>query len=208
MTEARSSAMPEAAGHGAPANAGMLDAVAQMFDLGPEDIGALAGALDALLAEAGLDSRSLLEKLQQGSCLGQALGLPAETGELLYAKAYGWLAVDRPDRAEPLFRALCMFDGRVADYWVGLGVCCRLRSALPEAEIAFLSAEAARADWPVPAFHLAEIALLRNDRAAARGHLERFDTAEEAVPDEMRQAAGRLKYALDASPPNGPTGRR
>ncbi len=158
--------------------------------------------LGALFAEAaasrGLDGAAIFASLREGATLGQALGLPPRLGEALYARAHGWFNAGRHDRAEALFRALCVLDGRDADHWVGYGVCLRMREARQEAGLAFATAAAIRPAWAVPHFHGAAVAIADERWDEARAHLQAFGRhAGTAVPEAMRGEAARLAAALN-----------
>lgn len=157
--------------------------------------------LGELFAEAagalGIEGRPVFRRLAAGAPLKEALGLPAGTEQVLYARAHRWFAAGRPDRAEPLFHALCLLDGSDADAWVGYGICLKLRSALPDAAMAFEVAGRLRPDWPIPDFHALETALRGGDRALAAEHLARFDRKTPGGVDEaIRTEVDRWRAAL------------
>jgi hypothetical protein len=77
----------------------------------------------------GASGRKIFAKLRKGVALGQAFEFPAAAVEILYSRAHRWSALGRHDKAEPAFRALCIINGRSADFWTGLGICLRARSA-------------------------------------------------------------------------------
>ncbi|MGQ3211766.1 MAG: hypothetical protein ACT6U0_11515 [Shinella sp.] len=168
------------------------------FGLDREDATLMVSLCSGLLQEAGIDGDRFLARLEQGDDLGAALGLPAELTEFLYARAHRWFTVDRIDRAEPLFRALCVLDGEVADYWIGLGICLRMRENLNAAALAFSTAALLRPQWAVPAFHAAELAVLAGDYGKAAIFLTRFrETADSTIPDRMAAEAARMTAALE-----------
>lgn len=151
------------------------------------------------LGAAGVDAGRFFDRLKQGRSLGAALGLPPDITELIYARAHRWFVAGRPDRAEPLFRALCAADGRTADYWIGLGICLRLKGDYAGASLAFSMATDLRPDWAVPAFHAAELALQRRDRRSAEAEIQRFRRlSDEATPERMKEEVARMEQALGA----------
>ena len=167
------------------------------FGLDGEDAELMAGLCGGLLQEAGIGGDQFVARLERGDDLAAALGLPAGLSEFLYARAHRWFTVDRADRAEPLFRALCVLDGQVADYWIGLGICLRLRDSLDAAALAFSTAARLRPQWAVPAFHAAELAIRNGDYGDAAGHLDRFhQTADHDIPERMGVEAARMADAL------------
>jgi tetratricopeptide (TPR) repeat protein len=175
-----------------------VSSIGARFGLDAEDAELMAGLCSGLLQEAGIGGDQFLARLGQGDDLGAALGLPADLTEFLYARAHRWFTVDRADRAEPLFRALCVLDGQIADYWIGLGICLRLRDSLDAAALAFGTAARLRPQWAVPAFHAAELAIRNGDYGGAAGHLARFrQTADHDIPERMSAEAARMAAALE-----------
>jgi tetratricopeptide (TPR) repeat protein len=152
-----------------------------------------------VLGAAGVDGGRFFGRLRQGQSLGVALGLSRDVTELIYARAHRWFVAGRPERAEPLFRALCAADGSTADYWIGLGICLRLKGDYAGASLAFSMAANLRPDWAVPAFHAAELALQRRDRAQAAAEIQRFRRlTDDTTPDRLRDEASRMERALGA----------
>jgi tetratricopeptide (TPR) repeat protein len=151
------------------------------------------------LGTAGVDGRRFFDRLRQGQSLGVALGLPPDIIELIYTRAHRWFVAGRADRAEPLFRALCAADGGTADYWIGLGICLRLKGDYAGASLAFSVASNLRPDWAVPAFHAAELALQRRDRTSAEAEIRRFrQFSDAATPERMQEEISRMEQALSA----------
>ena len=186
-------------GEGEAGDGNGADRLGAMFGLSAADAALLERAGSEVLEEAGLDASRFFARLRQGGSIGAALGLSPALVELIYARAYRWFLVDRPDRAEPMFRALCAADGTVADYWVGFGLCLRLRRDFSGAAVAFAAASRLRPDWEVPAFHGAELALQRKDAAAAAAEIARFRRLAGAdTPERMVTEVQRMEQALAA----------
>lgn len=180
------------AGEAGPAGIGAI------FDLSPGDADLLEDFCRRLLRDVGIDGRQFFQRLQAGESMGAALGLPAGITELLYSRAYRWFGVGRADRAEPLFRALCVAEGSVADYWVGLGICLRIREDLEGAGLAFATAARMRPGWAVPAFHACELAIRAGDLDVAAEQIARFHaTADDTTPERMHAEIARMSKALD-----------
>jgi tetratricopeptide (TPR) repeat protein len=176
--------------------------VGTLFDLSGTDAALLEEICQDLLKQAGIDGARFFEGLREGQTFGAALGMTPEISELIYARAHRWFSIGRSDRAEPLFRALCIAEAGEADYWVGLGVCLRLRKEWDGAELAFAVASRLRPDWGVPVFHACELALVSGNLAAAQGRLDRFreligqQRLERPVPESMIAESNRLGRAL------------
>lgn len=167
------------------------------FGLDPDEGELLSQLLSEVAAPLGLDGARIYAALREGRTLGEALGFPAVLTDVLYLRAHTWFSAGRPERAGPVFRALCALDGRCADHWVGHGVCLTLSGAEDEAEIAFATAAALRPDWAVPHFHAAGLAVSRGRWEAARAHLSTFRARQDqALPETMLREAGRLEAAV------------
>ena len=157
--------------------------------------------LESLFVESasglGVEAGSLFARLREGEPVGQALAIPDSAVALLYARAHAMFRAGRPDKAEGLFRALCVLDGWSADHWVGYGVCLRMRSAWDEAAVAFASAARVRPDWAIPRFHALELSVRREDWTGAAAALAAFDQrADNAAPSAILAEVARFRSAL------------
>jgi Flp pilus assembly protein TadD len=192
----------EVAAPSGPARAG--GALAAMFGLAPDESEALGRLLHEVAAAKGLDARRLVTELDGGRSIGAALGLPAELGDVLYARAHRWFEAGRPERAEPLFRALCTLDGSVADHWVAHGICLRLLDRVEAAETAFVTAVRLRPDWDVPFLHLAGVLARRGHAEAAEKALDAFEARRGAsTPETIVEESRRLRSILRARSSKG-----
>lgn len=167
----------------------------QRFDLEPGEGRTVLDLLGTALGAAD-DERvaRLVAAIGNDRPPAEGLGLPRNSSEVLYARATQWFAVGRPDRAEPLFRILCLLEGSVADHWIGHGVCLHIAEQTGAAGLAFQTAHALRPDWAIPCFHLAALAVRERRWADARIWLERFRASlDDTVPEAMRREAARLE---------------
>lgn len=178
-----------------------LTAFEHRFGLEPGEGDLVLEILDAAMGGGDRDTtvRNLLSALRDDRPLAQGLGLPAGASEVLYARATQWFGVGRPERAEPLFRILCLIEGGSADFWVGHGVCLHLTDRVEAARLAFETAARLRPDWALPYVHLAAVALRDRRGEQARRALERFRSlADDSVPDALHEEARRLSAMIDA----------
>lgn len=178
-----------------------LTAFEHRFGLEPGEGDLVLGLLSAAMGGEERDpaARNLLAALRDDRPLAEGLGLPTGASEVLYARATQWFGVGRPERAEPLFRILCLIEGGSADFWVGHGVCLHLTDRVEAARLAFETAARLRPDWALPHVHLAAVALRDRRRDQARRALERFRAlADDSVPDAMHGEARRLSAMIDA----------
>lgn len=167
------------------------------FGLSAEETKQLGELFGEALASLGLDGERLFAALAEGRPLTEALGLPAGAVDLLYGRAHQWFAVGRPDRAEPLFRTLCLLAA-APDHLVGYGVCLAARGAHAPAAAVLNDAARMRPDWPLPHLRLADIALRQGDLDAARRALAAYDArAAGAAAGPLAAEAARLRRALE-----------
>lgn len=173
------------------------------FQLTGQETAEVGAMFARTMGAMGLDGERIFAALAAGRTLGEALGLPSGAVDLLYARAHQWVALGRADRAEPLFRALCLLTGQ-ADHFVGHGLCLAERGAFAAATLAFEDAARLRPGWPLPHLRRAEVALRQHDRAAAARALSDYDAAVAAagrsnpVASAIAAEAQRLRRALDA----------
>lgn len=165
--------------------------------LDDKEVSLLGQLFSEATAQYGINGTRVFSQLTAGANLGQALALSPDIVELIYARAYGWFAQSRADRAEPLFRALCLLDDRCADYWIGYGACLRINNQPETAAKAFKAAAALRPEWAIPHFHALELAVSRKDWDEARNHLTAYEArANTDTPPDIVAEVGKLRLAL------------
>lgn len=168
------------------------------IDDGESELLDLVNDLVATFASSkGIDSQRLLQRASEGQSLRHALALPSQVVDFLYSRVHRWFTIGQLDKAEALFRALCLLDDSVADYWVGLGVCLKMRLALDQAMAAFDTAARLQPEWAIPRFHTLELFLRREQWSAAATELAAFERRlNRDVPAAMAAEAARYKAAL------------
>ncbi len=167
------------------------------YDLSEGEIAALGLMFRRAMAEIGLDGDSIFERLKEGRPLFEVLGLSRNTVDALYTRAHQWFMIGRHDKAEGLFRTLCLLDPKVADHWIGYGVCLKLNGALDVAAQAFEFARALRPDWAIPHFHLLSLAIRRCDWAAAERELQAFEAGGQGdVPAAIASEVSKYRRGL------------
>jgi tetratricopeptide (TPR) repeat protein len=149
-------------------------------------------------AQSALLGRKIFARLRAGASIAQALGVSDGMIEFLYARAHRWMVVGRHEKAEPIFRVLCIIDGESADFWTGFGICLKARAAWDEAVAAFNMASQKRPQWPVPHFHALELSLRREAWTKAAAELAAFDKkADSATPAVLRAEVEKYRKALE-----------
>lgn len=176
-----------------------------------DEMAAVNRIFSDVTAAFGIDGGPVFDRLSSGQDVAQALSVPPAVIGVLYARAHGWMSLGRIDRARTLFRALCLLDGRNADYWVGYGAC--LRMAQPSADVspqpdgarqydnaakAFEIAALLRPDWAVPHFHALELSLYLRRWDRARASLAAYQARlTPDIPPSVAQEAQRLRKVLE-----------
>lgn len=150
-----------------------------------------------LTASMGIDGAPVFDRLRRGQSIGQALAVPDDVVERVYARAHRWFALGQVDRAATLFRALCLLREEDADFWLGYGVCMRLADEPEKAARAFESAANLRPDWALPWCHALELALHGRQWSLARTALSAYDArVGDGVPAGIAAEVARLRLAL------------
>lgn len=144
------------------------------------------------------ETARVLKGLSAGQTIGEALGLPHGACDLIYAQAYAQFNAGHPEKAHPLFAALCVLDGQTFDHWLGLGICLRHRKETTQAQVAFETARSLAPAAAAPAFHLAHLMLELGEHAQARQNLSVYRDAPQG-PEKaaLADAAGRLMAVLE-----------
>jgi len=139
------------------------------------DPAALTAALSELSADAGIDLGAVHAAMARGQTLVQALGLPPQVVDLLYAQAFAAHDAGRILAALQMFQALTMLAPRVRDHWLGLAVCLRRLDQGQAAGLALDTALALDPDSPATRLHRLDLACHRGDWSAARAELAALD---------------------------------
>jgi tetratricopeptide (TPR) repeat protein len=169
-----------------------------VLGLNGDELDSLEQLFGEFTAAAGLNGKAVFQKLRQGHSFGTALGLPEGTNALLYDRAYKWFAAGRPDKAEPLFRALCILDGEDANYQIGYAACLRRQGNTALARTAIDRAIALRPAWPVARFHAIELFAGLGDWTRVEEELHQFDALKgDDLPAQMAEEADRYRLALE-----------
>lgn len=162
-----------------------------------EEIELLGSVFVDTLGRSGVAAGPIFERLKSGASLGEAMAIPKGVAALLYARAHRWFSAGRPDRAESLFRVLCIIDGENPDNWVGWGICLRIGERWDDALRAFRTASGLNPAWSVPHFHALELHVRRGEWPAAAAALEAYDRLKGAAePDEIADEVDRFRSAV------------
>lgn len=159
-----------------------------------------AAALLEIFGGRPPETAKVIQGLAEGKSIGEALGLPACATDLIYAQAYAQFNAGHPEKAHPLFAALCVLDGQLFDHWLGLGICLRHRGETVQARVAFETARKLAPEAAAPAFHLAHLMMELGERGQARTLLLQYRDAPRG-PEKaaLAEAAGRMMAVLEMS---------
>ncbi len=172
--------------------------IGKSLGLDNDEVALFGKLFGELAASLGIDGGPIFDRLAAGQSIGQALALPDDVIERIYARAHRLFTLGKLDRATALFRALCLLREEDADFWVGYGVCLRLTDQLARARQAFESGVNLRPDWAVPHFHLLELALHLRQWPQAQAALAAYDArAGGGVAPEIAAESARLRVVLE-----------
>ena len=153
------------------------DGTAALLDMETE-------ALHATLAELAPDGEPALalvfERVARGASLTEALDLPAEVVDLLYAQAFAAFDAGRVLAALNQFQALCLLAPRSTDHWLGLGICLRRVDQTAAAMLAFDTALALDPTAAAVRFYRLDLAAHLQDWPLAAAELAAFDGLPDA----------------------------
>jgi Flp pilus assembly protein TadD len=162
--------------------------------LNPAELDACETVLKVMMQDVDLDVAGIFAALRRGRTLIEALGLPEQTVDLLYAQAIARFGAGDHAAAQALFQALSFLAPAVRDHWLGLGISARAQEQLDLARLAFETAVALAPETAAPRFHLCEVLCQKGDFAAAARHAKGFDAASMA-PEKATLAADMKRLA-------------
>jgi tetratricopeptide (TPR) repeat protein len=159
--------------------------------LNPAELDACEAVLKVLLRDMDLDAAGIFSALRQGKSLVEALDLPEQTIDLLYAQAFARFGAGDYSAALTLFQALSFLAPSVRDHWLGLGISARASDQLSLARVAFETAVAIAPQSAAPRFHLCEVLCQQGEWARARTQTEAF--AQANMAPEKASLGGEMK---------------
>jgi tetratricopeptide (TPR) repeat protein len=179
--------------------------LARTLAIGDAELAALGTLFEASVQTRIDGATAAFSRIAGGQSIARALRVPEAAIEFLYGRAHKWFAAGRFDRAEAIFRTLCIIAPDTAEFRVGLGVCLRRREAWLESLDAFEIAARMRPAWAVPRFHKLELLTRRQAWDQAVAELQAFEARSGAeVPPGFVHAAARYRYALELHRPANP----
>jgi tetratricopeptide (TPR) repeat protein len=168
---------------------------ARALGLTPEATQEIVAVLTEVGDEVGRDYASVFARVAAGQSLLEALELPPQTVDILYAQAFARFNARRVPEAMHLFQSLTLLAPNVKDHWLGLGICLRMVDQYDAARTALDVAHTLAPDCPAVLFHRTELACQQHDWARAAADVARFQALPETplrqrlLPEFDRYAA-------------------
>jgi len=167
---------------------------AQSLGLTPEATQDILAVLTEVGDEAGRDYASIFAQVAAGQTLLQALDLPPQTVDVLYAQAFARFNARRVPEAMHLFQSLTLLAPNVKDHWLGLGICLRMVDQYDAARTALDVAHTLAPECPAVVFHRTELACQQQDWVRAAADVARFEALPE-TPQRQRLRPEFDRYA-------------
>ncbi len=164
-----------------------------------EDATKMAGQIFAACTEKlGIDGDKVFQSLVTTGSFKTALGITDAAIERLYGRAHQQFLIGQYDRAEELFRTLCALDKSRSDFWLGLGICYRVRGDDEAAMRMFDRAAALAPSDAVPQFHRFDVLMRQENWAEAAQACAVFEeNSNAAMHDNIMKSFSKLKTALE-----------
>lgn len=167
------------------------------LDLKKNELNLLGKLFVEIAASKNIDRSDIFDRLKISEPTVQTLDASHAIVEFLYKRALKWFRAGHFDRAEAIFRALCILDTSSADFHVGLGICLRRRSAWHDALDAFEAAARLRPEWAIPRFHMLELLMRRGEWKRGAEELAAFEARlDRNVPPALTSEVARFRAAL------------
>jgi tetratricopeptide (TPR) repeat protein len=165
--------------------------ISVLAGLNAAELDACEAVLKGLMQDVDLDVSGVFAALRKGRSLIEALQIPEETVDLLYAQAVARFGAGDHAAAMSLFQALSFLAPRVRDHWLGLGICARALDQLDLARLAFETSAALAPKSAAPRFHLCEVMCQRGLWAEAAEQAAAF--TEAAMAPEKASLATEMR---------------
>jgi len=177
---------------------GSENALGARFGLSKEAANIAVEVFAASTQKLGIDGREIFRSFAETGSFKAALGVSDQAIEGLYGRAHQQFSIGQYRRAEEIFRTLCALDRDRADFWLGLGICYRLRGEDTAAMAAFDKAAAVSPSSAIPHFHRLDTLIRSENWAEAEKACDLFEAKRDgSEPDDVNQSFAKYKTALD-----------
>ncbi|WP_341367298.1 tetratricopeptide repeat protein [Yoonia sp. BS5-3] len=166
--------------------------------LSPDATKVAAQVFAACTKKLGVDGSKIFQSFLDTGSFKEALGVTDAAIEGLYGRAHQQFRIGQYDRAEEIFRTLCALDRSRSDFWVGLGICYRVRGDDDAALRMFDCAAKLVPSSAIPHFHRFDIFMRQEKWAAAARACAAFEAKSDGSEHEnIGKTFAKLKTALE-----------
>ncbi|MEL7389108.1 MAG: tetratricopeptide repeat protein [Pseudomonadota bacterium] len=146
----------------------------------------------------GIDGNAVFQSFVRTGSFRTALGITDASIEALYSRAHQRFLIGQYRRAEEIFRSLCALDQSRVDFWLGLGICYRIRGEDDAALRIFNQAAAIAPSNAIPHLHRFDIFMRREEWDAAAAACALFEQMRDGAEHEnIAKTFLKLKTALE-----------
>lgn len=130
-----------------------------------------------------------LSALEQGASLRDFTDMGDETMETIYRTAYSLYQGNQYEKAQKVFRFLCLYDHLEKKYFMGLGACCQMLGQWQAAIESYHQAAILDLDDPYVPFHTGHCYVALKDFAKAADSYRAAHYFAEKKPETHKLAA-------------------
>ncbi|MEL6840623.1 MAG: hypothetical protein AAFP85_15125 [Pseudomonadota bacterium] len=171
---------------------------AATLGLSPDATKVAAQVFAACTEKLGIDGAKIFQSFVQTGSFKTALGVTDAAIEGLYGRAHQQFLIGQYDRAEEIFRTLCALDRSRSDFWLGLGICYRVRGDDNAAMRMFEKAATLVPTDPIPHFHRFDVFMRQENWDAAAKACALFEAKRDGTEhDNIAKSFLKLKTALE-----------
>lgn len=170
----------------------------QVAGLSSDAVNTAAQVFSACTARFDIDGDKIFRSFLATGSFKTALGITDAAIEALYGRAHQHFLIGQYRRAEEIFRSLCALDRSRVDFWLGLGICCRIRGDHDIALRLFDHAADIAPTHPIPHFHRLNIFMQHEDWDAAADACAQFEARRDGGEhDNITKAYEKMRTALE-----------
>lgn len=166
--------------------------------LSPDATKVAAHVFAACTTKLGINGDKVFKSFLETGSFKAALGVTDAAIEGLYGRAHQQFLIGQYDRAEEIFRTLCALDRSRADFWLGLGICNRVRGDDDAAMRMFDKAANLAPSDATPHFHRFDIYMRTENWAEAAKACDLFEANRDGTEhDNIAKSFLKLRTALE-----------
>lgn len=166
--------------------------------LSPDAVNVAAQVFAACTDKLGVNGGKIFQSFVQTGSFKDAFGVSDAAIEALYARAHQQFTIGQYDRAEEIFRTLCALDRQRSEFWLGLGICYRVRGEDDAALRMFDRAANLAPDEAIPQFHKLDLFMRQEDWTKAATACRAYEAkADGSEHNNIKTSFFKLKTALE-----------